>query len=429
MSASRLRTVVEEAATAEGCSLKELTVLAAQRDPYRLDTPAKHRSGAWFAEQVEYALRGRERLHLRGIHYAIVSKGGIVKPNGKPYRNTDEDWTWLQEHASKAARWLGYTPFDRIVDERNDPPLIHRQPRPEPTPYLDVGLHVEIPSVDELEPEIWVDEFRGHQPYHLVLFGEKSSLSDVLLPIAARFHADLYLPTGEISDTLTFQIAQDAAEDGRPLRVFTLADCDPAGHQMPVSIGRKLQALRDLYFPDLDFEVRPVALTVNQVRDFSLPSTPLKETELRASRWRDAFGIEQTEIDALATLRPEVLRTIVTDALGPFFDHTLDGRVSFAELEWIEAAQAELRSRADAPTLEIIRDLAERRLEELREEIEELNRALRQAVPDDLELPPIEIPEPLVDEEEYGKPLISSAWPWAEQTRALVARKAYERAA
>ena len=81
------------------------------------------------------------------------------------------------------------------------------------------------------------------------IFGEKSSLDDVVTPIAERYHADLFLETGEISDSHVYLMAAAAAEDGRPMRVFTLADCDPAGWQMPVSIGRKLQALRDLLAP------------------------------------------------------------------------------------------------------------------------------------------------------------------------------------
>ena len=109
---------------------------------------------------------------------------------------------------------------------------------------------------------------------------------------------------------------------------------------MPVSIGRKLQALHDLLFPDLRFEVVPAALTVEQVRDLNLPSTPLKETEKRASRWREAFGVEQTEIDALATLRPDDLREIVDRAFDPYFDRTLKARVDTAEEEWLAAAKA-----------------------------------------------------------------------------------------
>jgi hypothetical protein len=45
-------------------------------------------------------------------------------PNGLPYANTNESWEWLSGTASKAARLLGYVPFERIVDERNAPPQI-----------------------------------------------------------------------------------------------------------------------------------------------------------------------------------------------------------------------------------------------------------------------------------------------------------------
>jgi hypothetical protein len=50
-----------------------------------------------------------------------------------------------------------------------------------------------------------------------------------------------------------------------------------------------------------------LALTVEQVRNLGLPSTPLKDTERRADRWRQAFGVGQTEIDALATDRKSVV--------------------------------------------------------------------------------------------------------------------------
>ena len=111
---------------------------------------------------------------------------------------------------------------------------------------------------------------------------------------------------------------------------------------MAVSIGRKLQALKDLLFPDLEFEVRPIGLTGDQARALDLPSTPLKDTERRKGRWRESMGWEQTEIDALNTLRPDVLRQIVRDALKPFYDQTLNTRRLQAESRWRQAAQAQL---------------------------------------------------------------------------------------
>ena len=257
------------------------------------------------------------------------------------------------------------------------------------------------------------------------IFGEKASLEDVLLPIARAKGADLYLPTGEISDTLIHRIAKDADDDGRPLVMFTVADCDPAGHQMSVSIGRKLQAFHDLLFPDLQFEVVPVALTVEQVRDLGLPSTPLKETEKRADRWRAAFGVEQTEIDALATLQPATLREIVERAFEPYFDDTLATRVEQAEAEWTEAAQQAVDAQVDPETLATLREEAAERLTQLQSAIDDINERCRLAAGDHFSLPVIDVPEPEIDEAAERQALVNFDDTWIKATRALIARKQY----
>jgi hypothetical protein len=421
-----LRDVLETTRQALKVSRADLTVLSTQVDPYRIDTPAGHRDGAWLAEQLVRAVGHHRRIHWRGLHYAIVAAGDIRKPNGELYLNNDADWTWLSTIAGKAARWLRYVDFERIIDNRNSDPVVHRKAKVEPETWVSLGLDVTIPDVGDLEPFAGVTGFEGRQPYGLTIFGEKTSLEDVLLPIARRYAADLYLPAGEISDTLLYRMAKDGAADGRPMVVFTLADCDPAGRQMAVSIGRKLQAFRDLLFPDLEFEVVPVALTVEQVRDLDLPSTPLKETELRAGRWREAFGVEQTEIDALATLRPRALEQIVKTAIEPYFDRTLDDRVYQARGEWREAAQEMLTDQIDGAMLDDLRDHAAERLAELEAEIDAINEQLRMATGDRFDLPAVVIPEPELDENlSRQASLISTQQSWAEATRALIARKSY----
>ena len=207
--------------------------------------------------------------------------------------------------------------------------------------------------------------------------------------------------------------------------MFTLADCDPAGRQMSVSIGRKLQALRDLLFPDLRFEVVPVALNPEQVAALGLPSTPLKETEKRADRWREAFGIEQTEIDALATLRPDVLREIVERAFDPYVDRGLKERVTLAKIEWEQQAADALHEQIDQEHLEALRTEAAGRLAELQDVIADINARLRMAAGDHFTLPVIEVPQPEVDEDAPRQALVSLDQDWAEATRALIKRKAY----
>jgi hypothetical protein len=418
--------VLEHARHELRCGRNKLTVLSTQIDPYRLDTPAGHRDGGWLAEQLDRAVGAGRRIHWRGLHYAIVAPGNIRKPNGELYLNNDADWTWLASCAGKAARWLGYIDFERITDNRNSDPVVHRKATVTPKTWVSVGLDVTIPDIDDAAPCAGVTGFEGRQPYALTMFGEKTSLEDVLLPIARRFGADLYLPAGEISDSLLYRMAKDGAEDGRTMVVLVLADCDPAGRQMAVSIGRKLQALRDLRFPSLKFEVAPVALSVEQVRQLELPSTPLKETERRADRWREAFGVEQTEIDALATLRPRDLEQIVTAAIAPYFDASLNARVSAAEREWRAAAQQAIDDQIGEDALAVVRERAAERLGDLEAEIESINQQLRAIADGVVDLPAVVIPEPVVDEKHARQAsLISSEWTWAEATQALLARKSY----
>jgi hypothetical protein len=419
-----LRRVLETAC--EEHKLSDLTVLSAQVDPYRIDTAAGHRDGAWVAEQFAKLYGPAQRAHWRGLHYAVVADGKVRKPNGEIYRNTDDDWEWLITNPAKAARWLGYVPFDRIIDQRNSPPIIHRKARVRPEARLSIGLDVEIPDAEDIEPLPIARGFVARQAFHFAIFGEKSSLEDVVLPIAEQFEGDLYLPTGEISDTLVYQIAKEANEDGRPLVMFTLSDCDPAGHQMPVSIARKLQAFRDLFFPRLRFEVVRVALTPEQVEAEALPSTPLKVTEKRASRWRDAFGIDQTEIDALTTpSKRSVLQRILRQAFKPYIDSTLSQRVAEAKAEWGTAAQEAVEQQIDAEHLARIRDQASTKLEELREEIEQINSQLDLVAGEHFALPPIEVPEPEVELDPERQALVSFDDDWVSASQALIKHKSY----
>jgi hypothetical protein len=419
-----LRSVLEKACANTGAGLSELTVLSVAIDPYRLDTDARHRDGRWVAELLDRLVAPTKQTHWWGLHYLLVSTTGLIKPNGRPYENNDEDWTWMSETAGKAARWLGYISFERITDNRNAEPVIFHKASIVPQSAISVGLEIAIPNVDDLEPKPVVKGFVARQAFHFVMFGEKASLESILLPIARAKQADLYLPTGEISDTLVFRIAKDAAEDGRPLVIFTVSDSDPAGYQMPISIARKLQALRDLYFPRLRFEVVPVALMPEQVRELGLPSSPLKEGEKRRDRWLEAFGIEQTEIDALLALRPDALREMVEDAFAPYFDDTLEDRVEAAETAWLEQAQQAIDAQINPTILAAVREEASTKLVELESAIAELNEQMDLAT-DGLDLPEIEVPQPEIDEDVERQALVSLKDSWVTATRALIARKQY----
>jgi hypothetical protein len=332
MSEFPLLDVISAARAAEGTTLDALTVLTAGRDPFRICDGA---AGRWFAEQKQRFPAGVV-IHIRGLFYLVVGAGDIPRPNGKLFTNTETNWNWFVDQASKAARWLNLIGFNDIIDMRNDRPEIFPAGDDELTWNLIAGFEGYIPGLWQAMPRFVCPEITARQPVRLVLIGEKSSLGNVLRPVARRTGGEMVLGAGELSDTLIYGAVRRAAEDGRQTVVLYLSDYDPSGNQMPCSVARKIQAFRYRDFPDLSLELRHVGLTRDQVEEFDLPGTPLKTTEARAEKWIKRHPKQQVEIDAMIALRPEALRQITENAAAPFWDPDLQDRIDGTREEWIQ---------------------------------------------------------------------------------------------
>ena len=231
--------------------------------------------------------------------------------------------------------------------------------------------------------------------------------------------------TGESSHTRIAEFASRAAEDGRPAIVLYFSDHDPSGWQMPISVSRKLQALRDLLHPSLDIQVRRAALTAEQARELELPTTPLKETEQRAANWKAKTGREQTELDALIALHPGELRRLALEAIEPFYDDTLARRCHEAAKQWLEEANARLAGhRKYAPFAERLK-VARDALVESARVCSELKRKAHKAL-SKVKPPEIEVPEAEPPDHEAGNPLFTSEDDFVTATLHLKAQRALE---
>jgi hypothetical protein len=290
-----------------------------------------------------------------------------------------------------------------------------------------------IPAFPVLLPTLAASEAEmPRQPFRICMVGEKTSLGDVLRPIAKEVSAELLLETGEISESHAYGIAQRAAADGRPLCILYFGDFDPAGWQMSVSLSRKLQAHIVREFPDLEVRLIRVALTFDHVEQFDLPDSPIKPGEKRAAAWRAHWGREQVEIDALAALRPDLLDGIARAALAPYFDATLPKRFAeatalpAADLQtWLEG-QSAYQAAHDAISAMHRRALrsiaiANQRIEQLNKVVIDSNDAVRKAVArahDKPVLPPVEI-APEVPPKPDGGAVFDSRDTFIDATRKL----------
>jgi hypothetical protein len=286
-----------------------LYALSHSTDPFFVG-PARQAVAQWFAEEW-HRLKMPTGWHYRRIHYVFVSQDGTVKMlEGKPYENTMACWSILCE-AARDAIALELMPQNAFVDHRNATPIIYLvEPQPSSTEIIDA------------KPECWVrasslPELTFSRPvvpqrFHLEIWAEKTTVNDVLDPLARQHNFNLVTGIGENSATRCRELVDRAQRSRRPVRILYISDFDPGGLSMPVAVARKIE--HEIYKRriDLDVQLRPIILTAQQCIDYRLPRTPLKETERRAVRFQERFGEGGgTELDALEALHPGLLRRIV----------------------------------------------------------------------------------------------------------------------
>lgn len=312
----------------------DLIALASGNDPFYCGTKSDYELAEWFAELWRRFGYGRG-VHLRRVHYRIISQDPPVNfPNGMLYENTVNCWAALIR-ASKAARYLGMVD-PLLFDDRRNPGLMYypEGPEYEPDPeiyvenaYLDFAAF-QLPAFPLL-PKYEVDGFEGKQNYNVEIWCEKSTMNDVLIPLCQRYGVGLVVGTGEISITQVANMVENRIE--KPARILYISDFDPAGECMPVSISRKIEYFLSQRKRKHDVKLFPVVLTLEQVKEYRLPRTPIKDTERRKNDFENRYGEGATELDALEALYPGKLAEILKGWVTRYIDPDLEENVSFAE--------------------------------------------------------------------------------------------------
>jgi hypothetical protein len=307
----------------------DLIVLSPNRDPFYCGRPSHKKNAKWFASiwnQFGYTTG----VHLRRIHYQIISqKTPMMLPSGMGYENTEECWDLLGD-ASQAARYLELVDPDAFDDRRN-PETIIKVPSQglEPSVRVGSGYLGELPELPLFPalPNYRLENYDGQQRYMLEIWCEKSTVNDVLIPLCNRYGANLQTGLGELSITKCRAIIRRIRIVGKPTLIFYIMDFDPGGQSMPVSVARKIEFYIRKMTGQADVKLVPVVLTLDQVQGYSLPRTPIKDTELRKAKFEGRYGEGAVELDALEALYPGELERILSQAMDSYFDKGLDERV------------------------------------------------------------------------------------------------------
>lgn len=275
-------------------------------------------------------------LTLRQLYYQLVSRDII--PNALPeYAKVSK--------LLKEGRMAGIVDWDAIEDRLRKPhtPASWSSPR-------DI-LEACIQSFQ-------LPRMKGQENY-LEVWVEKDALSGVLKRVTEKYHVPILVNRGYSSASAMFDSYErflKAIENEQKVTILYLGDYDPSGIDMIRDINDRIvefmkgsDDMKDIfkehseynqyydeYFHEcvnnqgLDeddetifelayeewlkpqFNIQPIALTIEQIRKYNPPPNPAKITDPRAGKFIAELGKTSWEVDAL---KPEVLHQLLEDEI------------------------------------------------------------------------------------------------------------------
>lgn len=333
-------------ARAEALRRPASTLTVTASDPFRL-TPDDIGKAEWFA--ALWQRFGAAGMHLRRLHYQLVSQTRPLKMwDGSSYLNTDQCFAAFM-HASRKLRYLDLVPAEAMEDRRNAEPLIHLSTEEEDgeieiaasRPVTERAPDMPRTPQLELTPPVMA------QRVHVEIWCEKTTINDILEPLAEKYQLNVITGAGDISLTHCVKVVERAQRSGLPVRILYIADFDPKGSQMAVGAARKIE--HQLYLKNLfhlDIQVRIVALTAEQCQQFDLPRIPIKDSDTAKGQFEEQHGEGATELDAMEALHPGELAKILEAEIERYYDADLQRR-NDQVAETVEEQLAEINRAVD----------------------------------------------------------------------------------
>ena len=244
-----------------------------------------------------------QRLTARQVYYQYVSRGWLENK----VENYKKLTGWLTD-----ARYAGIIDWEAIEDRGREPVVWSQYDSPEAL-------------IEEALRSYRLPRWRGQEKY-VELWVEKQALAGVLQPLAAKFHVTLMVNKGYSSSSAMYESAQrfmqqcnqaesefyDSDLDERSPILLYLGDHDPSGEDMVRDIEDRLTE-----FGVEELDVRKIALTMPQIRQFNPPPNPAKITDSRAKAYIEKYGDQSWELDALP---PRELTRLIESTLEKIVD-------------------------------------------------------------------------------------------------------------
>lgn len=153
----------------------------------------------------------------------------------------------------------------------------------------------------------YIKNKRISQPYDVYLLAEAAGMMPQLARVAAPYSVPVMSSGGFDSLTAKYDMAAEVKQNGKPAIFLHVGDYDPSGVCIYDSLAADVIA-----FTDSKTRFERVALTPEQIAEYSLPTAPAKKTDIRGNGVTDTCQAE--------ALPPDVLASIVNQAILNKYD-------------------------------------------------------------------------------------------------------------
>lgn len=212
-------------------------------------------------------------LTVRQLYYQLVARA-VIPNTERSYKNT--------VRLVNEARLAGLLDWEAIEDRTRG--FTSR-------PHWKSGKELLNSCAKQFHMDMW--ENQGRRVFVIV---EKEALSGVLEGVCYRYDVPLLSARGYPSASVLREFARGTLSTTvKDIVMLHLGDHDPSGIDMTRDLIGRLKLLSR----NVPFEMRRIALTMEQIEDQQPPPNPAKTTDARYEGYEEQFGTESWELDAL----------------------------------------------------------------------------------------------------------------------------------
>ncbi len=238
-------------------------------------------------QSIEY-----ESITVRGVYYRVVSTSYSYPKSESTYRKV--------QNAVLQMRRCGFLPYEWITDESR----MYRY-------YSSYGGREEFLNsmARNYRRNLW-----EHSDFECEVWMEKNAMTSIIFPTTTEYDVKLYPLGGFSSETAIWNAAENFKSTDKEVRILYLTDYDTSGIEMLGQIERGLER-----FGVDNVVIERIAVTPEQIEEYSLPSRPDKKGNFNAC-----------ELDAF---KPMDIRNIVEENILRFIDEDEVARLRVIENE------------------------------------------------------------------------------------------------